>query len=375
MTVASLASARPLLRLGGAAPGGLRLPDAAPTPGTMYAPRGVWTDGERLVVADTGNHRVLVWHRWPEADGAPADVVVGQPGLLSEGPNVAGTDVVRGLNLPTGVAVVDGRLVVADAWNHRLLAWDDLPQESFTPPTWVLGQPGPSDVEANAGGEPSLSSLYWPFGFGVVAGCFWVADTGNRRVLGWRGPHLPDPGRPADVLLGQDDPAAREDNRGGAAGGSTFRWPHAVAGDERTLYVADAGDHRVLGWTPPPLDADRPADLVLGQEDLTLTDEFKNRPQGARRLRFPYGVVVSEGRLVVADTSNNRVLVWRDLPRAGAGVPADDVLAQPDMDANGENRWDAVTDDSLCWPYGLCATGELLAVADSGNNRAMVWQL
>ena len=43
MTVASLASARPLLRLGGAAPGGLRLPDAAPTPGTMYAPRGVWT--------------------------------------------------------------------------------------------------------------------------------------------------------------------------------------------------------------------------------------------------------------------------------------------------------------------------------------------
>jgi len=28
----------------------------------MYAPRGVWTDGERVVVADTGNHRVLIWH-------------------------------------------------------------------------------------------------------------------------------------------------------------------------------------------------------------------------------------------------------------------------------------------------------------------------
>ena len=61
---------------------------------------------------------------------------------------------------------------------------------------------------------------------------------------------------------------------------------------------------------------------------------------------------------------------------ASRGIgPADDVLAQPDMDANGENRWDAVADDSLCWPYGLCLAGNRLAIADSGNNRVMVWEL
>ena len=51
------------------------------------------------------------------------------------------------------------------------------------------------------------------------------------------------------------------------------------------------------------------------------------------------------------------------------------MLGQPDLDANGENRWDAVADDSLCWPYGLSLAGDLLAVADSGNNRVVFWQV
>jgi hypothetical protein len=190
-------------------------------------------------------------------------------------------------------------------------------------------------------------------------------------VLGWRG-GLPRNGEPADILLGQSDTSGREDNSG-ALGDSTFRWPHAIAGDEDTLYVADAGNHRVLGFSPPPSGADQPAAVVLGQSSGEVADEFKNRPQGAHRLRFPYAVVSDDRRLIVADTSNNRVLVWHDLPRTGAGVPADAVLAQPDLDANGENRWHQVADDSMCWPYGLSLAGDTLAIADSGNNRVVVW--
>ena len=341
----------------------------------MYAPRGVWTDGQRVIACDTGNHRVLIWSTMPDADGADADVVLGQPDFLSEGPAAGGTDVRRGLYLPTGVTVIDGRLVVCDAWHHRVLAWDGIPEESFAEPTWVLGQGDLDSVEANAGGTPSLSSLYWPFGCAVVDGVFWVADTGNRRVLGWRGASLPDPARPADILLGQDDGSTREDNRGEGISASSFRWPHAIAGDEQTLFIADAGDHRVLSWSPPPADGSAPADGVLGQDDLVSMDEFKIRPQTAQRMRFPYAVVSDGVRLFVADTSNNRVLVWHDLPRGLVGAPADTVLGQPDMDANGENRWSAVTDDSMCWPYGLSIAGDLLAIADSGNNRVMLWRV
>ena len=39
--------------------------------------------------------------------------------------------------------------------------------------------------------------------------------------------------------------------------------------------------------------------------------------------------------------------------------------------------WDRVDADTLCWPYGLDWLGgetDLLAVADSGNNRVVVWE-
>jgi hypothetical protein len=365
-------TAAPVLRLGAEAPGGLTLPAALPTPGQLYGPRGVWTDGRRLAVADTGNHRVLLWHRIPERDGAAADVVLGQPDATSEGPAAGGTSTLRGMHLPTGVAVVDGSLVVADAWHHRVLVWHGWPSD-FAPPDVVLGQPDAESVLPNAGGEPAADTFYWPFGMGRSADLFWVADTGNRRVLGWYG-GLPDHSRAADVVLGQPTMAVRDDNRGSDPTADSFRWPHAVVGDDQTLWVADAGDHRVLGWTPVP-DADQPAALVLGQPTFTDAGEFKNDPQGPSRLRFPYGVAFDGQRLVVADTSNNRVLVWHKAPRDGRGAPADEVLGQPDFEAHGENRWQAVTDDSFCWPYAVSAADDLVAVADSGNNRVVVWRV
>ena len=57
----------PYLRLGAAAPGGLALPAAQPTMAWVYSPRGVCFDDDHVVVADTGNHRVLIWHGLPEA--------------------------------------------------------------------------------------------------------------------------------------------------------------------------------------------------------------------------------------------------------------------------------------------------------------------
>ncbi|MGB9634486.1 MAG: hypothetical protein ACPL8I_14205, partial [Chloroflexaceae bacterium] len=135
-----------------------------------------------------------------------------------------------------------------------------------------------------------------------------------------------------------------------------------------------AGNHRVLGWSPPP-EADRPADLVLGQPDYASSSELAHVPQGSRRLRFPYALALEDQRLAVADTANNRVLLWNQAPRSGAFAPADAVLGQANFDDHGENRWRAVAPDTLCWPYGLWLHNGRLAIADSGNNRVMIWTL
>ena len=367
MTVAA-ATAEPQRWLGGPSPFGLVLPDASPTPGTFYAPRGVCLTDEALIVADTGNHRLLIWDEpVPGEDHQDADRVIGQPDMVSEGAKL--------LKLPTGLLVVDGRLVVADAWHHRILVWDDLAQAASAPPSLVLGQPvaeGLDGVDEGCGPQ----RFFWPFGVALADGAFWVADTGNRRVLGWLG-GLPEPGQGADVVLGQDDLVSRDENRAAAAAADSMRWPHAITAVGGYLFVADAGNHRVLGWRSP-VTGDRPADVVLGQPDFTSTAENPYRPQGPRALRFPYAIASSpDGRLFVADTSNNRVGIVHDAATTFATEPAgaafDAVLGQEDFDHNGENRWDRVVADSLCWPYGLSYLDGRLAVADSGNNRVVIW--
>lgn len=369
--------ARPAQWIGAEAPGGLALPAAMPTAHQVYGPRGVWLDGERLVVADTGNHRVLIWHGPPSASHVAADVVLGQADFTSEGAQAAGRGPERGMRLPTGVLVHEGRLVVADAWNHRLLVWDTVPQRPDAPPDLVIGQPDAATVAENRGEGCGPLGFYWPFGIAVIGGRLCVADTGNRRVLAWDG--IPEPGEPPSLVLGQPDAHQRDENRG-QVGPASFRWPHDLAGPAGRLLVADAGNHRVLGWSSPPV-ADAPAELVLGQPDFRTAAELPYQPQTATALRFPYAIVVGDhdrgtgtGRMAVADTANNRVLLWDAAPTA-SGVPADHVLGQPDFAANGENRWDLVAADTFCWPYGLCLHGDRLAVADSGNNRVTIWEL
>ncbi|MCC6605161.1 MAG: NHL repeat-containing protein [Anaerolineae bacterium] len=362
----------PHLWLGAYSPGALILPDAAPTPSQMYAPRGVYFDDERLIVADTGNHRLLIWHGFPTADGAAADVVLGQPDFYREGPNAGGRGPENGLHLPTGVLVVDGRLLVADAWNHRVLVWRTVPQRSDTPPDYALGQPDLSHVTENRGGRVSALGLYWPYGVGWVNGQLIVTDTGNRRVLLWHG--LPEANQPPDLILGQDGPDRGLENRGIGVAGHTFRWPHAVAGTADMLYIADAGNHRILGWQQPV--SDRCAEVLLGQADFAQAMEWPYGKQGAHVLRFPYAIARDGDTLACADTANNRVLFWHGLPTTADPIrrPADAVIGQPNFDDNGENRWQAVMRDTMCWPYGLWLRNGRLAIADSGNNRVMIWK-
>lgn len=368
---------RPRAVLGAASAGALLLPDAKPTSSTMYGPRGVWIDDERTIVADTGNHRLLIWAGHPTQPGTAASVVLGQASFTAEGPAAGGADPTNGMYLPTGVVVHDGRLVVCDAWHHRLLIWDTVPGMSSVPPDHVIGQANAHEVEPNAGRGPGAASFYWPFGIAMIDGRCYVADTGNRRVLVWK-EGLPSPGQPADIILGQPTPQARDENRGAEPGPDSFRWPHAIApmtdAGRRGVWIADAGNHRLLGWSSHP-DADSAADRVLGQPDFSAASEFPYVPQ-VGRLRFPYGMCATDHGLAVADTANNRVLLQSEPIEEWSPTLA---LAQPDLAANGENRWQAVGDDTLCWPYGLAwhRTGdgtELIAVADSGNNRVVLWE-
>jgi hypothetical protein len=349
------------------------------TASSLFGPRGACTGGERgpLFVCDTGHHRLLIWRSIPQADCAPADLLIGQPDFGREGRNAKGEIEAATLNVPTGVAAQDGILAVADAWNHRILIWHSYPESSNQPADVVLGQTNFEEGDSNRGADRCRSdTLNWCYGVAIVDGRLIVADTGNRRVLIWN--RIPEwNGEPADIVLGQLDFTTRDENAGTSAGPLGMRWPHgiAVAGD--SLLVSDAGNNRIMVWKQfPPSSNDGkgwPCDFVLGQADATSVDH--NRAAyypDSNAMSMPYGVAVHGEQLIVADTANSRLLGF-DLQDLATGSCASHLAAQPSFTAKGDNRWGAPMRDSVCWPYGVAACGNRLVVADSGNNRVLLW--
>jgi hypothetical protein len=88
---------------------------------------------------------------------------------------------------------------------------------------------------------------------------------------------------------------------------------------------------------------------------------------------MPYGLAVQDNRLVVADTANSR-LIGFDADILAMGVAATRIAGQRDFTEKGDNRWSRPARDSLCWPYGVAACDGTLVIADSGNNRVLVWE-
>lgn len=101
-----------------------------------------------------------------------------------------------------------------------------------------------------------------------------------------------------------------------------------------------------------------------------MTDTVRlTHPQPLGAFAFPAGLMLVPVVDVVTCS-----LGWGPVPAAAVDPSASTTYDAP----CGENRWDQVAPDSLCWPYGLHwhadAGRELLAVADSGNNRIVPWE-
>lgn len=348
-----------------------------PSPSTLFGPRGAClldVDGP-LWVSDTGHHRLLGWSGRPDHDLQAADWLIGQPDFGREGRNARGAVSALTLNVPTGVTACNESLVVADAWNHRVLIWHRAPRGSHVPPDVVLGQADFDSAAPNRGADaPSASSLFWPYGVHWDGLRLWVADSGNRRVLMWHG--LPARcGQPADGVIGQRAFDCRDENGGGEPCAASLRWPHAVATWCGRLCIADAGNNRVMVWDRVPDRDCAPCDHVLGQADFASVDNNQSLYwPNAGSLSMPFGLAAVGDWLIATDTANSRLLGWRiDDCRTGAAARA--LCAQPDFGAKGDNRWQLPERDSVCWPYGVAVCGSHAVVADSGNNRVLLWRL
>jgi hypothetical protein len=233
-------------------------------------------------------------------------------------------------------------------------------------------------------------------GLAYAADTLFVADSNqigaapsNNRVLlfGSLSSQLPSPTAPlpysrkcpvcvgqATVVLGQPDFTTTTENF--TASQNNLREPTAVASDGVHLVVADTNHNRVLIWNRIPTVNNAPADVVVGQPDFVSSGLPSGNAPTAKSMRGPQGVWIQNGKLYVADTQNNRVLIYNQIPTSNA-VAADVVLGEPNfttaIQPNLAAQTTSATASNLLNPVAVSSDGTHLFVTDLGYNRILIW--
>jgi len=372
---------------------------AEPTAATLAAPTGgLVTNAAGTIgyVADKGNNRVLGFMLPQSAGQASASFVLGQSDLVS---NVSGTGARSGspfgLSAPNKVSVSDdGRLVVADTFNNRVLIWNTLPTSNVAPDI-ILGQASLGANQSNLGASnPSATSLSNPTAAMLGNNKLVVVDQNNNRVLIWNAAvGTLTTGSAASVELGQVDngngsgfttntPGYFYTNQTTGAQSVQFDTPTDVWTDGLSLVISDTGNNRVLYWNQVPTANFTNATEVIGQTHFSTT----NPGVSSQLVNSPNGVFVASGMLFVADTGNNRVLEFDNGWTTQNDYSATGVYGQQDFTHSAYNDDDQngiagdqqnaqsntnATQNTLHSPNGVFAIDGNIYVSDDANNRVV----
>src|SRR5271157_1803770 len=308
----------------------------SPSASTLSVPSAVALAGTDLLIADAGNNRVL---GMPQQAGAyvSANRVLGQDRFdtfsvnLIEGREFSFVSQVIaqsgskyvGISCRDAALAVDStgdtpRLYVADPCNHRVLGFKDA--RKVTPGATadlVIGQPDMQTALCNyPSGDinsPAKSSLCDPIGLLVdSSGNLYVADSGNGRVLRFPAPFVHLGVLPAaDRVVGQanftskiTDPTT-----------TTMAAPYGLAfSGANGVMVSDVQHNRVLYFPMASGDLTSPqgeaATKVFGQPDFNRSIAAGSDDTS---MNAPHHIAAdTSGRLYVADTGNNRILIFAD---------------------------------------------------------------
>jgi len=209
-------------------------------------------------------------------------------------------------------------------------------------------------------------------GFGGVGvgptGAIYISDYENRRLLGFDAiPSSNDAS--ADFVLGQPDFSSTV--QGDAANQMGGQSPVVF---KNMLLVADFFNSRVMIWKKAPTTNNVSANIVIGQK----TFGTRNGACSAIGMSAPETLSVGGGKLVVTDSSNSRVLIYKKIPKKSGAKPSI-VLGQQNLKTcvelnNGNGVSGAPSAANFSYPAGVWTDGTRLVVADEDESRVLIWK-
>jgi len=370
---------------------------AGSTADDLCLPAGVAADASgNLFVTDEGNSRALRYNT-PLSTDTTADAVLGQLDFTHQAINLTDAQgLINPEAVAIDPSVTPNRLYVTDFNNNRVLGWRDPTSfANGAPADLVVGQPDFLSYfcDGSSGDNVSASDLCFPGGIAVDgSGNLYVADTGNNRVLEYANPFaacnntFPCVGGAAGIVVGQGNSFTTGVPNEGGLSASSLDSPAGVAVDGLgNVYVADSGNNRLLEYNAP-LIAGAAAARVFGQGGSVTSNGCNSdnggsfsSPPSAIDLCDPSGVALDgAGNLYVADFNNRRVLEYNTPLNASSGesgagdATADAVFGQNGSFTTKTCNSGGLSAGNMCVPTGLAVDGSGdLYVTDGFNNRVL----
>ncbi|MCK9282067.1 MAG: GDSL-type esterase/lipase family protein [Melioribacteraceae bacterium] len=339
----------------------------------MANPNGLYVDFVgNLWVSDYGNNRFLKFTDAKEkANGADADVVLGQPDFVTKTSNTT-----RSGSGSTRFIWGDrfGSIYTIQESNNRILVYfNAMSKTNGADADAILGQP---DYETKTIlNPPTAASLSVPRAmvFDNFSDQIWVADYSNNRVLRFdigkeeekEFPQIADNQEAASVL-GQLDLVSKASG----TSATTLNGPNGVGVDQETgkVFVVDRSNHRILRYSSgTAVFNGSAAEAVFGQADFST----KVTGTSANQFNNPIGIYIDKnGSMWVGDFTNNRVLRFDMASYIVSGASANGVLGQPDFVSKNAGK-DA---NQISGPCGIYVDDNgTLWVSEFNNHRVTRW--
>lgn len=305
-------------------------------PGKVLADPGA----ERLFIADTGHHRIVVTD---DSGVVTAVYGAGTPGFE----NGAGSEAT--FSSPQGMALSpDGStLYVADTNNHAVRLID-----LGTGLVGTLAGSGLPGWPPTAGTAPDID-LNSPWALATADDTLFVANAGTHQI--WA------------VDLNTDEAApiagsSREGTSNGPLDEAELAQPSGLAFDDAgILYFADSESSSIRSASV--LDPTGETALVAGGDAGLFEFGDVDGIGNAARLQHPLGVAWDDERLLVADTYNSKIKA------------IDPVTGEVETLFGSEQGWADGNDPRFSEPGGLSVDGGLLYVADTNNHTIRIVDL
>ena len=260
--------------------------------------------------------------------------------------------------ITNGVPATNGEnLIVSGDFGCNVYVWKNLPDES--------------------GAHPDIAMNYCGWDNELHKGTFALA--GQREIYIWK--KIPLAGEKPDLEFS------------GKIGSINFQEVRGVAFDDKYFYVADSTADKIYVWEGLPdgkkdpkftLSINEPRRLYSDGQYLTVATTLDNENghvwvykienigpnsqpiliSSARnspiKTNLPEHAIVENGRLFIADTAYNRVLVWKNIEDALNKKQADVILGAENLDEITPE----IGHDKLFSPAGLAFDGSFLWVGE-----------